>query len=54
MSKLERRLSLPFGVVAGRSDASGGRGDGGGEELEVVRDMGRRGAIRSRFSRFCN
>jgi len=46
MSKLERRLTLPFvGVVAAGSDGSGGRGDGGGEELEVGRDMGRRGAI---------
>ena len=41
MSKLERRLTLPLGVVGGRSDVEGsGRGDGGGE-LEVV--MGRRG-----------
>lgn len=41
MSKLERRLTLPLGVVGGRSDVDGsGRGDGGGE-LEVV--MGKRG-----------
>jgi len=47
MSKLERRLTLtlPFGVVAEWSDGSGGRGEGGGElELEVLRDMGIRGA----------
>lgn len=50
MSKLERRLTLPLGVVAafavaGMSDGSG-RGDGGGEELDEVllRDMGMRGA----------
>jgi hypothetical protein len=44
MSKLERRLILPFGVVGGRSDGSGsGRGDRGGE-LEELRDMGMRGA----------
>lgn len=45
MSKLERRLTLPFGVVgvvAARSEGSG-RGEGGGE-LEVLRDMGIRGA----------
>jgi hypothetical protein len=42
MSKLERRLTLPFGVVAKWSEGSG-RGEGGGE-LEVLRDMGIRGA----------
>ena len=53
ISKLERRLILPLGVVAAfavaaaaMSDGSAGRGDGGGEELEEVllRDMGMRGA----------
>jgi hypothetical protein len=42
MSKLERRLTLPFGVVGAWSDGSG-RGEGGGE-LEKLRDMGIRGA----------
>ena len=46
MSKLERRLTtLPFGVVGAWSAGSAGRGEGGGEELEVLlRDMGTRGA----------
>lgn len=56
MSKLERRLILPFGVVGvdAWSDGSG-RGEGGGEELEDMvllrEDMGMRGASWSRFSR---
>lgn len=41
MSKLERRLTFPFGVVGGWSGS--GRGEGGGE-LEVLRDMDIRGA----------
>ena len=41
MSKLERRLTFLFvGVWSNGS----GRGEGGGEELEVLRDMGIRGA----------
>ena len=42
MSKLERRLILPFGEVGGKSDGErSGGGEEGGELVEAVR--GRRG-----------
>jgi hypothetical protein len=54
MSKLDRRLTLPLGVVGRCSDGGGsGRGDGGGE-FEGLKDIDMRGASWSTFSRFCN